>query len=241
MDISLDGFPLATNKRLIIVIVCASLGGLATALSLKRLPPTHNHTITLLERSPTPLLHNQGAGIVTGGDTLSFFKRYDKCGRDIAARSASRQYLNKDGKIVHEEAMRQNMTSWNLFYHIFRANVDGVKSDHRPSRKRREIIIAQFEIGDSEKGETEADLLIAADGPSSTIRSLLAPNNQRTYAGYVALRGTLIESEANPQTLATFSERFTFFHGPGVQILAYLILGLNGTLEPSQRLINFVY
>ncbi|KAH5730888.1 hypothetical protein HBI17_219170 [Parastagonospora nodorum] len=241
MDISLDGFPLATNKRLIIVIVGASLGGLATALSLKRLPPTHNHTITLLERSPTPLLHNQGAGIVTGGDTLSFFKRYDKCGRDIAARSASRQYLNKDGKIVHEEAMRQNMTSWNLFYHIFRANVDGVKSDHRPSRKRREIIIAQFEIGDSEKGETEADLLIAADGPSFTIRSLLAPNNQRTYAGYVALRGTLIESEANPQALATFSERFTFFHGPGVQILAYLILGLNGTLEPSQRLINFVY
>ncbi|KAH6380646.1 hypothetical protein HBI14_241080 [Parastagonospora nodorum] len=226
MDISLDGFPLATNKRLIIVIVGASLGGLATALSLKRLPPPHNHTITLLERSPTPLLHNQGAGI---------------CGRDIAARSASRQYLNKDGKIVHEEAMRQNMTSWNLFYHIFRANVDGVKSDHRPSRKRREIIIAQFEIGNSEKGETEADLLIAADGPSSTIRSLLAPNNQRTYAGYVALRGTLIESEANPQTLATFSERFTFFHGPGVQILAYLILGLNGTLEPSQRLINFVY
>lgn len=38
-----------------------------------------------------------------------------------------------------------------------------------------------------------------------------------------------------------FTERFTFFHGPGIQILAYLIPGINGSLEPGHRLINFVY
>jgi 2-polyprenyl-6-methoxyphenol hydroxylase-like FAD-dependent oxidoreductase len=158
--------------------------------------------------------------------------------------------------------MCQNMTSWDLVYHILRANVDGVKSEYcsvpeedRDEKRvkhlhghkvtglheRGEKIIVQFETGDREKGEIEADLLIAADGPSSTIRSLLAPNTQRTYAGYVALRGTLLESEASSQALAAFTERFTFFHGPGVQILAYLIPGLIGTLEPGQRMINFVY
>jgi hypothetical protein len=64
---------------------------------------------------------------------------------------------------------------------------------------------------------------------------------ERTYAGYVALRGTVSEEEVTPKTREVFSERFTFFHTKGIQILAYLIPGKNGTLEPGKRLINFVY
>ncbi|KAJ4298201.1 hypothetical protein N0V90_006100 [Kalmusia sp. IMI 367209] len=87
----------------------------------------------------------------------------------------------------------------------------------------------------------EADLVVGADGPSSTIRSLLQPEVKRTYAGYVALRGTVREDEVTPKTLQAFKDRFTFFHTRGIQILAYLIPGENGTLEPGKRLINFVY
>ncbi len=90
-------------------------------------------------------------------------------------------------------------------------------------------------------GSLTADRVIGADGPSSTIRSLFVSNVQRTYAGYCALRGTVPEREASPEALEAFAERFTFYHGPGVQILAYLIPGLNGTVEPGQRLVNFVY
>lgn len=90
-------------------------------------------------------------------------------------------------------------------------------------------------------GSLSADRLIGADGPSSIIRSLFAPDVQRTYAGYCALRGTVPEQEASAEARETFVERFTFYHGPGVQILAYLIPGVNGTVEPGQRLINFVY
>jgi 2-polyprenyl-6-methoxyphenol hydroxylase-like FAD-dependent oxidoreductase len=244
------------------VQVGASLGGLATALAIKRLPSPHAHNITLLERNPTALLHNQGAGIVAGGDTLAFFKRYDKCGRDLAAGSIRRQYLNKDGEIVHKEDMRQNMTSWDLVYHMLRANVDGVESDYcevpeedKDSPRVRHLhghkvigleeneekVIVQYETKDGAKGKLEADLVISADGPSSTIRSILAPTIERTYAGYVALRGTVSEEEVTPKTLEAFSERFTFFHAQGIQILAYLIPGKNGTLEPGKRLINFVY
>jgi 2-polyprenyl-6-methoxyphenol hydroxylase-like FAD-dependent oxidoreductase len=215
-----------------------------------------------LERNPTALLHNQGAGIVAGGDTLALFKRNDKCGRDLAAGSVRRQYLDKEGEIVHKEDMRQNMTSWDLVYHMLRANVDGVKSDycevpeddkndgrvkhlhgHKVTglEERGEKVAVQYETHDGKNGEMEADLVIGADGPSSTIRSILTPNVERKYAGYVALRGTVTETEVTPKTREAFSERFTFFHTKGIQILAYLIPGHNGTLEPGKRLINFVY
>ncbi|KAJ4363676.1 hypothetical protein N0V83_009972 [Neocucurbitaria cava] len=258
-----EGFPHATTENLNIIIVGASLGGLATALALKRLPPPHSHTITLLERNPTPLLHNQGAGIVAGGDTLAFFKRYDRCGRDLAAGSIRRQYLNRDGEIVHKEDMRQNMTSWDLVYYMLRANVDGVKSDYCEVPKQDDSreghvthlhghkvtgveekgdkVVVKYETNKGKAGEMTADLVIGADGPSSTIRSILAPDVERTYAGYVALRGTVREDSVSPKTREAFSERFTFFHAAGIQILAYLIPGQNGTLAPGERLINFVY
>lgn len=159
--------------------------------------------------------------------------------------------------------MRQNMTSWDLAYNILRANVDGNKSeycdvpednDNDNGRVRHfhghrvtglwemgTNIVVDYETSDSKKGSITADLVIGADGPSSAIRSVFAPSVTRTYAGYVALRGTVREDAVSPSTRATFSERFTFFHTTGVQILAYLIPGAKGTLEPGKRLINFVY
>lgn len=240
--------------------VGGSLGGLCTALALKSLP--QRHRITILERNPTPLLHNQGAGIVAGGDTLNFFKRHDRCKRPLAVSSQRRQYLNKDGAIVHKEDMVQNMTSWDLVYYMLRANVDYVESAYCKVLPRRddeaevrhlhghkvtgiedrgEKVLVAYTTGDGTEGTMEADLVIGADGPSSTVRSLLQPDVQRVYAGYVALRGTVREDQVTPNTLEAFRDRFTFFHTRGIQILAYLIPGENGTLEPGQRLINFVY
>ncbi len=91
-------------------------------------------------------------------------------------------------------------------------------------------------------GSLTADRVVGADGPGSTVRSLFVPTEvRRTYAGYCALRGTVPELEASAEAREAFTNRFTFYHGPGLQILAYLIPGVNGTVEPGRRLINFVY
>jgi 2-polyprenyl-6-methoxyphenol hydroxylase-like FAD-dependent oxidoreductase len=90
------------------------------------------------------------------------------------------------------------------------------------------------------KGLT-ADLLIAADGPSSTIRSILEPSIKRTYAGYCVIRGTVPEMEATQSARDVFAERFCFFHAPGIQNLTYTIAGENGTTKPGKRLLNFVW
>jgi 2-polyprenyl-6-methoxyphenol hydroxylase-like FAD-dependent oxidoreductase len=88
------------------IVVGGSLGGLMTGIVLKRL----GHKVTIFERSPTPLLQDQGAGIVAGGDTLEFFKRFDKTHRDIAVVSPVRHYLNKNGDEIKREDWEQKMT-----------------------------------------------------------------------------------------------------------------------------------
>ena len=228
-------------------------------LALKSL----GHNTTNLERNPSPLLHNQGAGIVAGGDTLAFFNKYDRCKRPIAVASQKRMYLDKSGKVVHEENMIQNMTSWDLTYYLLRANFDGVKSGYCDvPEKQKGDGVARYDYGhtvtgleEGEKGAVKvlfrkhggteghitADLVVGADGPSSTVRKKFHPEVQRKLAGYCALRGTVPEDEASASAKEAFQERFTFFHADGIQILAYLIPGTNGSIQPGERLINFVW
>lgn len=234
------------------------MGGLCCGVALKTL----GHKCTILERNPTALLQNQGAGIVAGGDTLAFLQKYDRCKRPVAVQSQKRMYLDKSGQVVHEEVMEQNMTSWDLSYYLLRANFDGVKSDYcevpPPQEGDGQVeyryghtvtditdeesqVRVHFKIHEAGEGTMLADLVIGADGPSSSVRKLFLPDIQRNFTGYCALRGTVPELEVSPEAKEVFCERFTFFHAEGIQILAYLIPGVNGTVEPGKRLVNFVY
>lgn len=209
------------------------------------------------------LLQDQGAGIVAGGDTLAFFNRYVRSGdRPIAVSSYKRQYLDREGEVIHTEEMVQNMTSWDLAYHLLRASFDYTQSEycatpeplpnegkavHVHDRKvvgfevQGGKVLVKWESSNGKSGTIEGDFLIGADGPSSTIRALVQPDVKRTYTGYCALRGTVPEHQVSKAAQEAFCERFTFFHAPGIQILAYLIPGKNGNVEPGQRLVNFVY
>ncbi|KAB5585048.1 monooxygenase [Coniochaeta sp. 2T2.1] len=219
------------KRRMHFVIAGGSLGGLATGIALREL----GHDTTILERNRNPLLHDQGAGIVAGGHSLEFLFKYNRCQRPVAIHSERRQYLDNDGNVVHSVNANHNMTSWDLTYHMLRANYD--------VQKHGEGVCVSWRCTSdhSVTGTIAADRLIGADGPNSFIRSLFVPNLGRKYAGYCALRGTVVEHEVSDTARETFVDNFTFYHGPGIQILGCLIPGLNGTLEPGERLINFVY
>jgi len=135
------------------------------------------------------------------------------------------------------------MTSWDLLYNILRANFDGNvdegycdvpkgedgdgESEYLYGHKVITVkdigddgVEVGFEDKDGKKGTLNANILIGADGPSSTVRNIFKPDVQRAYAGYVAWRGTVLETEVSEESRECFSEKFTFFHRKGVQILA---------------------
>lgn len=145
--------------------------------------------------------------------------------------------------MIHEEVNRQNMTSWDLAYYLLRANYDRVDSAYLEGGKLPEVrasdgrvtyrygctvtdivdegscvrvTLKRKEEDGSEVEETlTTKLLVAADGPSSTIRGMLEPSIERKYAGYVVIRGTVPETEGSQEALDVFRERFCFFHAPG--------------------------
>ncbi|KAK5129466.1 hypothetical protein LTR08_003226 [Meristemomyces frigidus] len=249
------------------VIICGgSLAGLMHALTLLSLPSPPN--VRILERSPTALLHNQGAGVVAGPEVLQFFAEYVRPGRDIAVTSPARHYLDKNGDVMPEtvEKRAQKMTSWDLLYHLLRWRVEGLQSpyveglqaDERPKAKYENgctvtsIVDAGSEgvklswIHKNRPDEIQtatADLVIGADGGSSTVRKELLQSEgvERKYVGYVAWRGTVPETQLSEAARAVFIERFTFYHASGHQILGYLIPGEDGTLKEGERLFNWVW
>ncbi|KAK5111450.1 hypothetical protein LTR62_004902 [Meristemomyces frigidus] len=244
-----------------VIIVGGSLAGLMHALTLLSLPSPPK--VRILERSPTALLHDQGAGIVAGLEPQEFFAEYVRPGREIAVTSPARHYLDHKGSVMPEtvEHRAQEMTSWDLLYHLLRWRVEGLQSEYVKGLKEDDRSKAQYENGCSvtavestsdgvkvtwqqkDQGEqcATADMVIAADGASSTVRRLLQPDVQRTYVGYVAWRGTVPETELSDAAREVFVERFTFYHTTGIQILGYLIPGRDGTLEPGKRLFNWVW
>ncbi|KAJ9664776.1 hypothetical protein H2198_000122 [Neophaeococcomyces mojaviensis] len=264
------------NKHLNIIVVGGSLAGLLTSIPLKRL----GHKITILERSPVPLLHDQGAGVVAGNETITWVQRHGRSRRsadDISLLNKQRLYLDHQGNVIDRETSHQHMTSWGVLYNIGRECFDGalrnsgVASSTDTPRSEEERGEASYEYGrivtaiedkgskvevkftKSREGDNAAqaegsmlcDFLIVADGPSTHLRKMLLGETtaQRTYAGYVAFRGTVLETEPSDAAQAVFIEKFTFFHGtdPNTQILAYTIPNAEGTLEKGKRLINWVW
>ena len=96
-----------------------------TSIALRR----QGHSVRIFERSPTQLLH-EGSGIVAGGDTQEFLRKYDRTKTPASVPSTLRLYLDRHGEITHREKMTQQMTSWDLLYHVCRANFDGLESEY---------------------------------------------------------------------------------------------------------------
>ena len=59
----------------------------------------------------------------------------------------------------------------------------------------------EFVEREGKSGSAFADLVIAADGASSTVRGILEPWSKRTYAGYAAWRWKIAESEVSEECL----------------------------------------
>ena len=219
------------------IIVGGSLAGLAAGLELR----AAGLQVSIHERSAR-VLDDRGAGIVMQPETQQILIR--RCGLkedESGVWLKYRQYLAKDGKPDFYQTMPQLMTSWGLLYRAMRAAF--------PEECYCEgDTLLSFESSESrvggrfaKSGEIDGDLLVAADGSGSLVRSVLFPEVKPRYAGYLAWRGVVAESEADADLLKTFAKHFTFQQMHRSHILCYLIPGADGETEPGARRLNWVW
>src|SRR5207248_6254920 len=91
-------------------------------------------------------------------------------------------------------------------------------------------------------GEAVAgDVVVAADGVSSTVRASLLPEVEPRYAGYVGWRGTVGEEQLSAETFRALHEAITYHLMPASHILAYPIPNVDGTVTPGRRRLNWVW
>ncbi|CAF0992094.1 unnamed protein product [Adineta steineri] len=236
-----------------IIVVGGSLAGLFASLVLKRL----GHSVHILERNPTRYYQGNGAGISVGPELQDYMDKFDKTGRNFITTTMFRRYLDIHGNEIHREDWIRPTTSWDFMYYILRANFDGLDSEYCKGTDQSggktiynyDANVTDMKVDNdgitiiyeqkNQKKTIKADILLAADGASSNIRTLLYPNLERKYVGYVLWRGTILESEASESLVSSFVECFTFFHAPGIQFFYYFIPGKNGALDQGNRLINW--
>ena len=151
------------------VVVGGSIGGLSSALALRCV----NCDVDVFERS-RGAMKSRGAGLVVQTELIVFLKEHGIVAEEaISIPAYKRQYLSQDGSIQWEEQTLQRMTSWDTLYRQLRNALPHNLYHNGKRLTSFEHVVAEFEDGHSER----CDLLVGADGPSSTVRQQLTVAN----------------------------------------------------------------
>ena len=213
------------------LIVGGSVGGLLAAHLLR----AQGWDVAIFERSGGALA-DRGASIGTRQELFDILRSIG-IALDPSAGVAvtSRICLDRDGTIVGELPVRSINSAWDRIYRPLR---DALPDEFYRAATRVERIeqdgdrvTAVLADGARESGA----LLIAADGIHSTIRAQLAPDVTPRYAGYVAWRGVIEESEMTRSEHALLFGRMCFALPEGELLLALGMPGRDADTRPGHR------
>lgn len=218
------------------IVVGGSIGGLTAALLLRDL----GFTVDVYERTPGPL-DGRGGGIVLQPDTVRWFtERSSQDLDDLYTATSHVQYLNRDGSVAHREPARWTYTSWGTFYRALLADF-GTEHYHYGEYacgfdQDDEYATVRFVSGHT----ATADLVVFADGITSSARERFDPAAKLAYSGYIGWRGTVPQSALTAASRATLHDAITYDVVPNSHITMYPIPGEEG-LDEAHRLINYVW
>jgi 2,6-dihydroxypyridine 3-monooxygenase len=219
------------------VVVGGSIGGLTSALLLRKL----GFAVDVFERTPE-LLDQRGGGIVLQPITMKWFDGHStRRINELSTRSSRLRYLGPGNTVVHDEPVEWRYTSWGT---VYRALLSDFGHDH--------YHLGEFCVGFSQdadqvelrfvSGRVErADLVVFADGITSTARRRMFPDLKPQYAGYVGWRGTVREDQVTRQTYDLLADALTYSIADHTHAVLYPIPGRDGELTPGERLLNYVW
>ena len=218
-------------------VVGGSIGGLTAALVLRDL----GCEVDVFERSGTAL-EARGAGIGLHPMTTRYFSESsDLDAAMVEIELPWLQFLSARGERIYQECMNYRFSSWNTIYR-------GLVRCFDESRYHLGREVAGFDQGErgvrvrlADGAAHTFDMLVCADGIASRTRACLLPGARARYAGYVAWRATVPESELTPASFEAFRDAITYCLLPSGHVLVYPIPSLDGALEPGRRLANLVW
>ncbi len=213
------------------LVVGGSVGGLFAAHLLR----AAGWDATVFERSLGDLA-DRGASIGTRAELFDVLRRIG-IALDPSAGVAvhSRICLDRGGRIVHERPMASVNSAWDRIYRplkdAFPATCYRAGMRLEAFEQTADHVAAIFADGSRASGE----LLVAADGIHSLRRGQLLPAVKPRYAGYVAWRGVIEESEMSAEEHARLFGRMSFGLPEGELFLAMGMPGRDADTRQGHR------
>lgn len=219
------------------LVIGGSFGGLFAANLLARA----GWDVEIFERVGEALA-DRGAGIVTHDELFDAIRRAGAVvDETLGCDTHSRTTLDPQGRLLAEMPLKQTLSAWGRLYRLLKDVFPTGRYHYNRSFERLEQNGGQVTAFFADGSKASGDLLIGADGIRSGVRAQLAPQARPVYAGYVAWRGLLEESDLSETAKRDLVDRMAFGLPPGEMLLTYLVPGRGDVTTPGKRRYNFVW
>jgi 2-polyprenyl-6-methoxyphenol hydroxylase-like FAD-dependent oxidoreductase len=219
------------------LVMGGSLGGLIAAHLLR----STGWDAVVFERNEEELA-SRGVGLGTHPQLIGILNRagidFDE---SMGLTPSKAVLLDRNGAILIERPTARTLSGWSRLY---RALLDGLPAEAYRLGKRLvrvaqdgDGVTAFFADGTSESG----DLLVGADGIRSAVRAQFLPDVAPVYAGYVAWRAVLDESDVPPDLWRELVELYAFCLPDGEQLISYAVPGRDNDTAVGRRAYNIVW
>jgi 2,6-dihydroxypyridine 3-monooxygenase len=231
------------DRSLRVGIIGGSLAGLTVGLLLR----DQGHDVEIFERA-TGELKSRGAGIVAVDPSFRYLtERTSSRLEDFSTAVPEVVTLDSDGRILLREQRPHRFTSWAALHGALRAVFDDSRYHMASEVLAVEALPSGTRLRFADGTDADFDLVIAADGISSSIRTQLFPEVRPQDAGYVAWRSAVPASALSAATAALVSDALIYQLLPDSHVLVYPIPGVGpgseqgGASGARDDLINLVW
>jgi 2,6-dihydroxypyridine 3-monooxygenase len=225
------------NRAPAVAIIGGSLGGLTAACVLR----DAGCEVDVFERS-TGALQGRGAGIAALEQTLRYpVHRAGVPLENFCSTTDWIRFLHPDGSVRYAQKHRYVFSSWNAAYRALMTGFPARRYHLGHEMVSFRDVGTKAEVTFANGGVRRVDLLVCADGITSTARAHLLPGASPRYAGYVAWRGVLPESRLGAAAFERLHDAITYQQLPAGHILVYPIPAPDGSVRAGERLMNMVW